>query len=386
MPYHDDDHDYSELFQRPALLRKPRSLMCVIGAIALGAIVGCTAPPAEDAVALVNGKAIEKAQYDAMVTRELNRVQSHSKRDLPPGMAVRVRENVLRRLIDDAIMAQAAQAANIAVGPQEVDAKLKEHRKRFRSADAFDRYLKSTQATVESFRYDLKRKMIRDAVVQAKSGKDGISDAAIEEYYRTHLSTYQEQAQLKLRQMVIRIPQDASKAEAKQIEKQADALRRKAAAPNADFAALAKKHSQAPSAARGGEMGWIRRRRLREPVAAVLFQLDVGAVSEVIVEDVGSFRSFVVYKVDAQRQMRQKTLDEVRKNIENTLTARLHNKARRKILQDLRKAAKVERKIRIDDALTPLNKQAQAAQAQRVQAASAGSGALDAAKAAPTAP
>jgi ABC-type uncharacterized transport system YnjBCD substrate-binding protein len=56
--------------------------------------------PAEEAVAKVNGEAVGKKAFDAAVERNMARYKGQAKQ-LPPGIEVRIRQSVLRRLIDN---------------------------------------------------------------------------------------------------------------------------------------------------------------------------------------------------------------------------------------------------------------------------------------------
>ena len=55
--------------------------------------------------ALVNGDGITKDAYEAEATRNLARYRGQG-HQLPPGIEQRIRESVLRRLIDDAVVGQ----------------------------------------------------------------------------------------------------------------------------------------------------------------------------------------------------------------------------------------------------------------------------------------
>jgi parvulin-like peptidyl-prolyl isomerase len=62
----------------------------------------------------------------------------------------------------------------------------------------------------------------------------------------------------------------------------ADRLRGQAVAPNADFAALAKEHSEDGSAEKGGDLGTVGRGLFVPPYEEAAFALAAGEVSEVV--------------------------------------------------------------------------------------------------------
>lgn len=74
-------------------------------------------------------------------------------------------------------------------------------------------------------------------------------------------------------------PVTRSKAEA---QERAESLRKLASARGADFAALAREHSDCPTASEGGNLGRFGRGRLLPAIEETAFKLSVGDVSEVI--------------------------------------------------------------------------------------------------------
>jgi len=290
--------------------------------------------------ALVNGDGITKDAYEAEATRNLARYRGQG-HQLPPGIEQRIRESVLRRLIDDAVVGQKAAASGIKVTQQEIDAKFAEHKKRFRTEQAFADYLKRSSNTEENMKRDLRRNILRDRLVEKLSGQAEVPDEDVQKYYDEHLQRFVEKEQVKASRILIRVSPSAAAKDKKKARKLAKKVRRLAAKKGADFAALAKEHSNGPEASRGGQLNWFSRGRMPPAFDEVAFSLKPGALSKVVETKLG----FEVILVSEKKVERQRPFDEVKSNIRNSLVARKRNEKRREVLRTLKTDAKVERLI-----------------------------------------
>ncbi|MBS1214845.1 MAG: prsA3, partial [Proteobacteria bacterium] len=109
--------------------------------------------------------------------------------------------------------------------------------------------------------------------------------------------------------------------------------------PQADFAALAKQHSQHDSAKRGGDLGYVTRGQLPPPLEQTAFALKEGEVSGIVETELGCHilklekrRSGLIPEAEARETARaflkgEKAQSVLRKHIET-----LRRKARIEIL------------------------------------------------------
>jgi parvulin-like peptidyl-prolyl isomerase len=108
------------------------------------------------------------------------------------------------------------------------------------------------------------------------------------------------------------------KPEADEKQKQAARARAEAVVKEArggkDFAQLAKQESDDPSAAKGGDLGWMTQGQL-PPQLAPIFQLEKGQVSEVIETPIG----YQIVKVEDTKSEKAPSLKEAAADITKTL-------------------------------------------------------------------
>jgi peptidyl-prolyl cis-trans isomerase D len=141
------------------------------------------------------------------------------------------------------------------------------------------------------------------------------SDKEIEDYYQANRdSKFHKTKQAKLRYISVRV---APEADAKQKEAaRAHANRTMMdARAGKDFAELAKKESDDPTASKGGDIGWVVQGQLPPEIDKVVFSLAKGGISDVI-ETPGGFQ---IVKVDDVKDEKTLTVKEASEEITRTL-------------------------------------------------------------------
>ena len=111
--------------------------------------------------------------------------------------------------------------------------------------------------------------------------------------------------------ILLEVPEDATEEQVAAIEAEAAALAEQARG-EADFAALAREHSDdIGSAQDGGDLGWVSRGDMVEPFEEALFAMAEGAVSEPVRSSFG----YHVIKLETVEPERGKTFDEAREEL-----------------------------------------------------------------------
>ncbi len=308
-----------------------------------------TQTPKEDLVATVNGEGITKTQFGAMVDRSMARYKSNG-HTLPPGIEQRIKESVLRRMIDDKVIALSAKKEGVSVPAAELTKKFDDHKKRFRTEEAFASYLKRSNNTEESMKADLERNMLRDKVVEKLSGNVEILPADVQKYYDDNRVRFVQKEQIRAARILVRVKVEAPQAEWKAAEKKIKSLHKQVLKAGAEFGAIAKENSEGPEKSRNGELGWMTKNRMPPSFDKVAFALKPNAVSAPVKTRLG----WEIIKVFEKREEKQQPLEEVKENIERSLTARKKNEKRREVLRTLKKEAKVEELIKFERPTNPI--------------------------------
>ncbi len=153
-------------------------------------------------------------------------------------------------------------------------------------------------------------------------------------YYQEHTDEFATEERVRWQEIVIRFDKHGSREEAEKVTADVIAQLQK----GADFAELATKRSDALSAEKRGDMGWLQQGSLADKVLeARLFELKTGEMTKVYVRE----DQFEVYRVADHQQKRVAPLAEVQGEIEQKIRQQLQKEARANALGTLRETATV---------------------------------------------
>ncbi|MFH1033157.1 MAG: SurA N-terminal domain-containing protein [Pseudomonadota bacterium] len=196
-----------------------------------------------------------------------------------------LRRMALERLIEDKIFDQEVKRANLTVAPPEIEHYIDRIKTANQISDEdFVAQLSRRGLTPDEYRQDLKRELLKHKLVERNvKSRVVISDKEVDEYYRGHQQGHSETpgGEVRLRALFLNAPDNATPAAQEAVRKQAEDLRKKAAAGE-DFAELARRYSQGPGASQGGELGQVSEGDLLPEMHQALSRLKPGQISQVI--------------------------------------------------------------------------------------------------------
>ena len=226
------------------------------------------------ATAIVNGEIITETDVD----QRLALIVASNRVELPPEEIARVRAQVLRNLIDEALQIQAATQQEINVEDREVDTYFDRFSRNFqRTPQDFAAYLRTVGASDRSLKRQirgelawqrLQRRQIEPFVTV---GEDEVQAIL------TRLNASRGTREFRVAEIFISAAPEseaAARANATRIVQQVRG--------GASFGAYARQFSEASTAAVGGDLGWVRAEQLPAELSTLVQQMPVGAISEPI--------------------------------------------------------------------------------------------------------
>lgn len=114
--------------------------------------------------------------------------------------------------------------------------------------------------------------------ISAQRDQVQISDRDVSDTYDMERDRYSKPEQVQASHILIKLPEKPSPAEIEAAKKEAEKVLALAKKPGADFAALAKKYSQGPSAPQGGDLGKFKRGTMVPSFEDLAFKLKTGEI------------------------------------------------------------------------------------------------------------
>ena len=245
--------------------------------------------------AIVNNEAITCSQLREETDAIVQQLKASGMKRLPDMDALKAR--TLDALIDKAVELQEAKKQGITVSDEELAKAIAdvEEQNGLPAGSLLD-LLKQRGVDVERYKKTLRDRLVISKLTNAEvRSRLQVSEEAMREYYRKYLEHPKPLREIRLASILVELPPDPTPEQVEKARKRIEAIRRRIEAGE-DFARLATLESDAPEAARGGDMGWFLPGSLPPRFAAV-FQLSKGAVSPVIRSPAG----FHLLKVTDER-------------------------------------------------------------------------------------
>jgi peptidyl-prolyl cis-trans isomerase SurA len=263
-------------------MRNSRILAAAV-LLAVGSALAAPASASERIAAIVNKEVILESEVDDALDQAL--AQYH----VDPNdstAAARVREDVLKQLVDEQVILAEAAKQGITVSPAEVEQGVEQQvqqvKSRFPTEDDFQKALAQERYTEASLRKKYQDDVRKQLVVMKMVGREvqsktSVNDAEVRAFFDSHrdsLGTNPER--LKLASIVVEYAPDS--AQVKRGRARADSLRN-VIVKGRPFGEVAAAASDDPSSQRGGDLGTFERGMMVPEFEDVAFQLEPNQIS-----------------------------------------------------------------------------------------------------------
>lgn len=289
--------------------------------------------------AIVNGYEIPASAVDFELDRLVKFYATNGmgadeiKRNLP-----KLREKALEQAIGARLLMERAAGLDIPVAAGEIDAEVAKVVAQIGGEDNFRQALARQHLAEADFRREIEKGVrVNRLVNQACAHVEEPTEAEIEAFWNAHKDEYVEPRQVLCQHILVKSGEhDGQAAKDAALEKIRQIRARVVA--GGDFAEEARRHSDCPSGAQGGSLGWFGRGMMVKEFDEAAFALGKGQVSDVVTT---CFGYHIIYKADEKGGQPQ-TLVDVHDRIRELLRHQARGRATEAYVAELRAAAKIE--------------------------------------------
>ena len=207
--------------------------------------------------------------------------QTISKRgvEVPPDDVLR--QQVMERLIIDAIQLKIAERAGIRVSDEELSASMATIAERNgMTQKEFEQALSADGLSLEDAREQIRNEMIISRVRQYRvTERIQVTDQEVQNFLASDLGKMQLAEEYELANILVPVPDGATSAELDQAQKTVATIVQKLK-NGGDFSQLAISYSASENALEGGDMGWRKAAQLPPPFDRLVSEMTVGQVTE----------------------------------------------------------------------------------------------------------
>ena len=254
-------------------------------------IFGNNDPNVRRATAIVNGDIITGTD----VSQRLALIVAANGGDVSEEERQRLRLQVLRNLIDETLQIQEAEANEITISEEEVDATFRQvAQQNFKQdLDAFDQYLRTQGSSTDTLKRQIKgelawSRLLRRNIQPFINVGDEEVNAIIERLKASKGTT-----EFRIGEIYMSATQETAPQVAENMRKILEQIR-----GGGSFVAYARQFSEASTAATGGDLGWVRPAQLPQTLAEAAEQMQVGQVVGPV-EVPGGFS--ILYLIDSRQ-------------------------------------------------------------------------------------
>jgi peptidyl-prolyl cis-trans isomerase SurA len=301
--------------------------------------VAVHAAVADRVVAVVNDEVITLSEWDNAFEPYGERFEASYRGPDREKARAESKMILLKRMIDNLLMEQEARKTAITVRNEEVTDAISDMQKQQKmTEDEFSKALEREGITLDSYKKDMRDQLMRVKLIRRDiRSRVAVTDEEIGEYYQRHREDYEGKEAVRIKQILIALPNDADSGMKEKLRADAEEIHRRLV-NGESFDQLSAKYSQGPEAAAGGDIGYIEKGTILHEVDDEAFRLPLNQISGVIESSVG----FHIIRVIDRRGAGLKAIANVREEIREKIDREKSEKKFGEWIEELRKKSHIE--------------------------------------------
>jgi peptidyl-prolyl cis-trans isomerase C len=285
----------------------------------------------------VNGVKITQNEVDAQINGRLESIKGKLSKDQVEKFRLDMRNKFIENFITRTLLSQEADKQNIIASDNETKLEIDKIEKRLPQGMTLETRLKQSGMNMEKLREDITYSLRVNKLFESQIKTDyKPSDEEIKKYYTSNKKQFGTPETVHARHILIKLD-DKDDEKTKGEKKAKIEVLRKQLLEGSDFGKLAKEHSTCPSGKKGGDLGTFPRGRMVNPFEEAAFSQKVNEIGPVFQTKFG----YHIIQVLEHNKAIEKTLDEVKDKIKQTLKNRKRQENVKSYIAKLREKAKI---------------------------------------------
>lgn len=292
--------------------------------------------PSVEAAATVNGQAIPMSELQTAVR---NVVMQNG---MDPGnieaFMGQFGPRILDQLIDGELLLQAARDSRHAASEEDITRAFTELSGQYETPEAFQAEMEKRGFTEQTLKESINKQLSIQKFIQETIVPEAeVPEAMLREAYDQNPQNFAQSEEVKASHILINSAENDPQEKRDEALKKAREIAASARKEGADFAELARQHSEGPSAPSGGDLGFFSRGRMVKPFEEAAFSMKVDEISEPVLTRFG----YHIIKVTDRREAKTIPFEEVKDRLTQDLKNRMINEMIGQKLTILREKADI---------------------------------------------
>jgi peptidyl-prolyl cis-trans isomerase C len=291
----------------------------------------------ETVVVEVNGIKLTQKEVDEKANRTIEAIKDK----VPPDQLEPFKENIQKRLIDDfvirTLITQELEKTKIVIDEKEIDKALGEIEAKVPQGQTLETMLKQSGMSIEEMRENIVFSLRANKLFETQINPDYTpSDAEVQKYYTDNKKKYDVSETVHARHILIKTDEKDDEKTKGEKKIKIEGIR-KQLVDGANFGKIAQESSECPSKDRGGDLGTFPRGRMVKPFEDAAFTQKVNEIGPVVESKFG----YHIIEVLEHNQAKEKSIDEVKITITETLQNQKKQEMAKTYLDGLKEKAKI---------------------------------------------
>jgi len=292
-------------------------------------------------VAIVNQEIITLSEVEKMI----NPLKAEIDQGNPLERRGRINElsrMALEKLIEEKLIDQEGKKAGIKVAAKEIEGTIEEIKRRnSASQEELERALARDGLTLETFKKEIEKKIIRSRVIQyAVKVEPNVGEKELRDFYLKSSDHYRTEESYRPSHILFKVPQKATPEEVREIRAKCQKVQAKIKAGE-DFGEMALIYSEDTSSRDKGDLGFFKKGELLPAFEKEALGLKVGEVSGIVRTENG----FHLIKLLDRRGGHPLPFEEVKEKIKQDYLEREFEKNLKQYLETLKAKSIIEIKL-----------------------------------------